>query len=222
VFLVNRSRVGALGEYWRGAGGGIGNECLAFVAVAMHGLSAGLIVEGELFSGCTSLAGELGHVTIVADGPLCYCGNRGCMETLVCGNTILALAREKMNRSPAPSPMFGNGRDSELLTLATLDVGARAGIPWAVETIKETAEYFAIGLGNLINIVNPKVVVLGGTVCTTLGETIIAPVREATRRRCISGAFAGTHIVGADLGWDAQVIGAATLVLLQVDAATAL
>ncbi|MCC7354498.1 MAG: ROK family transcriptional regulator [Anaerolineae bacterium] len=221
VFLVNRSRVGALGEYWRGAGVGVGSECLAFVAVAMHGLAMGLIIEGELFSGCSSLAGELGHVTVVRDGPLCYCGNRGCLETLVCGNAVLALAREKMHAAPYSSPTSTDGHGSDLLTLSVLGEAARAASPWAVETIRETAEFFAVGLGNLINVVNPKVVVLGGTVCTTLGETFIGLVREATRRRCVSGAYAGTQIVGASLGQDAQVIGAATLVLLQVDAAAA-
>jgi N-acetylglucosamine repressor len=221
VFLVNRSRVGALGEYWRGVGVGLGNECLAFVAVAMHGLAAGLIIEGELFSGCSSLAGELGHVTVMRNGPLCYCGNRGCLETLVGGDAIVALAREKLHTLSSPYRLAKNGQEAGLLTLSVLNEGVQMGAPWAVETIKEIADYFAVGLGNLFNVVNPKMVVLGGSVFTALGETLIGPIREVTRRRCVMGAFLGTQIVGASLGKDAQVVGAATLVLLQVDAATA-
>jgi predicted NBD/HSP70 family sugar kinase len=219
VLLVNAGRVGALGEYYRGAGRK--TDCLVFVALGELGLVAGLVLKGKLYSGASSLSGELGHTT-VAEGPLCYCGNRGCLECLVSGDAILAQARAKLRARPESALSVRLEGDPQRLTLPILAESARDNEPLAAEVIATVADTLAIGLGNLIDLLNPQVVVIGGVVGTLFGDSLVVPLRNATRRRALSPAFNSVRIEPAWLGADAQLIGASTLVLQRANIITML
>jgi predicted NBD/HSP70 family sugar kinase len=210
VFLVNAGRVGALGEYYRGAGQN--TDCLVFVALGELGLVAGIVLKGKLYSGASSLSGELGHVTVAGE-PLCYCGNRGCLERLVSGDAILAQAREKLRALPESPLSQRLGGALQRLTLPLVAESAKENEPVISEVMATVADTLAIGLGNLIDLLNPQVVVIGGPVGALFGEALVAPLRSATRRRALSPAFNAVRIEQAQLGMDAQLIGAATLVL---------
>ncbi|MCC7354497.1 MAG: ROK family protein [Anaerolineae bacterium] len=219
VFLVNAGRVGALGEYYRGVGRGM--DCLVFVALGELGLVAGIVLKGKLYSGASSLSGELGHVTVAGE-PLCYCGNRGCLERLVSGDAILAQVREKLRARPESPLSQRLGGDLQRLNLPLVAESAKENEPVVSDVIATVADTLAIGLGNLIDLLNPQVVVIGGPVGTLFGESLVSPLRNATRRRTLSPAFNAVRIETAQLGADAQLIGAATLVLQSAQIASVL
>ena len=197
VWLDDDAKTAALGEQRFGAGRRVAN--MLYVSVGT-GIGAGLIVRDELYRGTHELAGEIGHSTLDLDGPLCECGNRGCLETLVSIPAILAAAR----RAGVDAP-----------SAAALHALAAAGDP-AARLVKERAlAYLAAGVVNAVNFYDPDLIVLGGGLVAQWPD-LCDEIAARVRGRSFGFASLGVRIVPALLGADSSALGAASLVVDRV------
>ena len=200
VHLENDANLAGWGEFTQGAGGGCRH--MLYVTVST-GIGGGIVIDGQLYSGASGTAGEVGHVTLDPDGPLCNCGSRGCLEAMASGTAIARMARERM-AAGAASSLSPQG------DLQATDVAhaAEQGDALAQAVMQETGTYLGLGLGGVVNILNPEVLVLGGGAIQS-GEPLLAPMRRALEARAFPSAFEGLRIEVAQLGQDAGLIGAA-------------
>jgi glucokinase len=204
AILENDANAAALGEFQYGAGKGASS--LVYVTVST-GIGSGIILDRKIWHGLKDGAGEVGHMTLVPDGPLCGCGNRGCLEALASGPSIARRAREAL----------ATGRPSRLRALrdpTAADVVrlAQAGDAIAAEVWDETVTYLGLGVGALIMILAPERVVIGGGV-TTAGDFLFEPLRQDVRRRVRLVAVESVPILPAALGRDVGILGAAAVAL---------
>ncbi len=182
--LENDANACAVAEWLHGAGHGARN--LVFLTCST-GIGAGLILDGRLYRGSRFLAGEAGHQVIVPDGLACGCGKRGCLEAYASGAGMakrLAALREKDPRLPA--------------TAREAVERARSGDPFSTGFLRGTAEYLAMGLANLVFVLNPDRIVLG-TVPTAAGRLIFDPLRESLARRVWPVLLEGLEVVPSGL-----------------------
>lgn len=203
--LDNDANCAALGEYWQGAGRNVRN----LVAVTLGtGIGGGIVLDGRVFHGASDLAGEVGHMTIDSTGRKCKCGNYGCLEAYASGPAIAARAIEGLEAGAAsllPSLVDG---DLSRLTAETVYEAIVAGDVYAKEVMRETAKFLGTGLANLINLLNPDMIVISGGV-TRAGEHLLEPLRSEVRRRAFRKGFETCEIVVSELGGMAGVVGAA-------------
>ncbi len=215
TLIANRAKVAALGEVWQGAHAE--TDHLFYVYVG-SGIVAGMVVNGALYFGSSGGAGELGHTTVLPDGILCGCGNQGCLHTVTSESAIVRMARAKAREAERPGFLVArtNGVLGQI-TLALVLEAAAAGDPIALETLAEAGTYLGIALANVVNLVNPRTVVIGGPIAS-IGEPFLEPVRREVRRRALGDALHNLELVPSVLGDDAGAIGAAALVLENMEA----
>ncbi|HSL31402.1 MAG TPA: ROK family transcriptional regulator [Anaerolineales bacterium] len=201
VTLNNDAELGALGEWAHGAGRGERN--LAFIKVG-SGIGAGLIINQQIYGGTTGSAGEIGHLTVDENGPLCACGNRGCLEAFAGGQAIAAQARK----------VVGSGRrtllsEHNLDSITARDVAeaARRGDLPAQEIMKRSGTFVGIAIAGLINLFNPSTVIIGGGVAQ-VGDLLTAPIRQAVRERSLRASEHSVRITTAMLGRRSSLLGA--------------
>lgn len=211
TFVANRSKVSALAELWYGSKAGVRN--LIYISIG-SGVAAGVVCDGQLYVGANSSAGELGHVTIVPDGPRCPCGNRGCLQQLVSGPAIANRARERLRAVGESLMLRLVDNRPEWITAQTVFAAAEGNDSLACEIVDEIAGYLGIAVANLINLFNPEVIVLGGSVGQA-SQVLLAPLQEEVRRRAMAYPLSVARIVKSSLGLEAGAIGAAVLVLRQ-------
>ncbi|MBI3084011.1 MAG: ROK family protein [Candidatus Omnitrophica bacterium] len=197
----------ALGEWRFGAG----QRARQLVCLTLGtGVGGGLLFDGELYRGASGAAGELGHMAIDPRGRRCGCGARGCLEAQVGTAAILSLGRRAIRRGAGPLRTLArqaNGR----LTPALIAQAARQGDPAAREIWMEVGRSLGVGLANVINLLNPDRVVIGGGVSKAWG--LFSPTLIETVRAQAMGISAGAaRIVRARLGDRAGIVGAAVLV----------
>lgn len=210
VFVENDANALALGERWSGAGRGRENLVVLTVGI---GVGAGIVIGGQLYRGAMNGAGEIGHMTIDEEGPVCYCGNRGCLETLASDGAMARRAREEMEKGRVSLILGLAGGDRSKITRETVVEAALAGDAVAREILRETGQHLGTGIANLVNILNPEVIIVGGEAADQAGELLLEPVREAMRQRAFAVLAKDSEIVPAALGPDGWLIGAAMLVL---------
>jgi glucokinase-like ROK family protein len=209
TFIANRSKVGALAEFWYGSRRGV--KDLIYISIGT-GVAAGIIHQGSLFVGANSSAGELGHLTIVPDGPMCPCGNRGCLQQLVSEDAIANLARQRLRRSSSSLLHSTAGHHPELISAGDVFVAADQGDPVALETLEEVASYLGIAIAGLINLFNPEVIFLGGPVGEA-SAVLTEKIKEKVQHRAMSYPMSAVQIQRSSLGTDAGAVGASVLVL---------
>jgi transcriptional regulator of PTS gene len=209
IYVANRSKVGALAEYWYGPKQGV--QEIIYISIGT-GVSAGVVHEGQLYLGVNSSAGELGHTTVLPDGPLCRCGNRGCLQQLVSEPAIADRARARLREGGNSLLRERAGNYPERVTAEMIFAAAEEQDPLALELVQETARYLGIAVANLVNLFNPELIVLGGPV-GQMGKIMLPMVVEEVRRRALSYPLSAAQIVSSALGQDANAIGAAALVL---------
>jgi glucokinase len=202
----NDADVAAVGEHQRGAGRGARN--LVFLTVST-GIGGGVIIEGKLLLGSRGIAGEIGHTTIDLNGPLCKCGNIGCLEVLASGANIGRRYREAL---AVAAFQRGAVDESENRTAADLCRAAAEGDPLAGRVWSECMRALGFGVVNCIHIFNPERVVIGGGV-TNAGEMLFGPVREIVAKHAMKLPREGVEIVRAELRDDAGLYGAASLAI---------
>lgn len=197
VYVDNDANLGALGELVWGSGRGV--QDLAYIKVA-SGVGAGLVIDGQIYRGPGGTAGEIGHITLDESGPVCRCGNRGCMETFTAARYVLPLLRSS------------HGRD---LTMERVVQLAREGDPGCRRVIADVGRHIGSGVANLCNLLNPSRVVLGGDLAEA-GELVLAPIRESVSRYAIPSAARQLSVLPGALGGRAEVLGALALVLSEM------
>ncbi|MDD2200728.1 MAG: ROK family protein [Firmicutes bacterium] len=205
VYLENDANVAALAENRMGAGRGTKN--MVYVTVST-GIGSGLILDGKLYSGITGAAGELGHVTMVPDGPMCGCGNRGCLESLASGTAIARRAKEAASRAAGDGILMAAEGKIENIDAVLVSSCAEAGDPMAVAILRNAFEYLGIAVANLVNLLNVEMVVIGGGV-SNIGDVLFDTVRRVVGLRAFHFMAKDVEIVPAALGVDAGMLGAA-------------
>ncbi|HUX22908.1 MAG TPA: ROK family transcriptional regulator, partial [Spirochaetia bacterium] len=161
AYVVNRSKIGALAELESEESRGI--KDLVYIWMGT-GVAAGIIHDGKLMIGANSSAGELGHVTVEPNGPVCPCGNRGCLQQLISEDAITTRATERLKHSSGTILHQLTGGQVEAVTVANVFEAAEMGDPASVELVLEVARYLGVVVANLVNLLNPELVVLGGPV----------------------------------------------------------
>lgn len=202
VMLGNDAEFGALGEWAFGAGRGVDN--LVYIKVGT-GIGAGLMIDGQIYRGTTGCAGEIGHVTIEENGPLCTCGNRGCLEALAGGRAIAqkaifaikAGARTTLSELPTV----------EAISAMDVIAAARKGDHLSQKLVQEAGYYLGTALANLINLFNPTKIVIGGGVAQ-VGDLLLEPVRKVAKQRSLKVASQAVAITSAVLGRRSSAMGA--------------
>jgi glucokinase len=198
-YLHHDAHLAALGEHRRGAARGASE--LIYLTVST-GIGAGLLLRGELYSGAHGIAGEIGHIVVQRDGPLCTCGNRGCVEAIASGTGIARAARELGAGWPS-SALHG----LEAPSPADVVRAARAGDQLAISILNTAGTYLGIAIGTLVNLFNPQLIVLGGSVLRA-GPLLLKPMRRSMLASSWKAARRGLRIVRPALGDDAGLIGA--------------
>lgn len=209
VFLINDANAAAVGELYFGAGRGARN--FIYITVST-GIGGGIIIDGKIYTGSVGMAGELGHMVIDDEGPLCNCGNRGCWETLASGTALAREARHKIKDGVTSSILQLAGGDLEKINAEAIHKAARTGDNLATELIAKTAYYLGVGLANLINIFNPEVIVIGGGV-SNIGDMLLEPAFEEAGRRAFKPSYQAVRFARAELGRNSGVLGAAAYAL---------
>jgi len=194
TFVENDANAGALAEHRFGAARGARNVVYLTLGT---GIGGGIIVEGRLYRGTTDDAGEIGHTTILPDGPECLCGKRGCLEALVAGPAIGKRAQRLACEHPDSLMRRLAGEDA-ITAVHALDA-ARQGDRAAREVWRETGHYLGLGIANLIQVLNPQVVVIG-TIAVHAREILLRPTRDSARRHTWPRAWRAVRIVPARLG----------------------
>jgi len=208
TYLINDASAAALGEHRFGAGRGFDNMLYLTVST---GIGGGIIINGELYSGADGCAGELGHMTIEADGPQCSCGNFGCLEALASGWAIAKEAVTRINQGESSSiTELVDGR-LENITAEMVATAARRGDGLACDIVAKAANYLGIGLANLVNIFNPELIVIGGGL-SKMGNMLLNPAEKVIKERAFRLPAQTVRIVRARLGSNAGIIGAAAYV----------
>ena len=203
VLLENDANAAAIGEMWQGGGRGFRKiVCLTLGT----GVGGGIILDGKLWRGADGSAGEIGHAAVEPHGGVpCKCGNEGCLEVYASATGITRMANEGLTRFPQ-SLVFGH---EEVRAIDVYQAGL-AGDQLALDVFESMGSYLGIALANLINILNPELIIIGGGVANgwKLFET---PMRQEIFKRAFAGPAARVKIVPAECGDDAGLLGAARL-----------
>ncbi len=205
VYLGNDANLAAWAEYRLGAGQGRAD--MVYITVST-GIGGGLVSGGRLVEGQRGLAGEVGHMTIQADGPRCACGNVGCLEMLASGPAIARRARALVEAGARTAIGDLVGGDLEAITAKTVHEAADGGDVVAVDLFRQASMYLGIGIVNLMYLLNPSVFVIGGGV-SKVGDLLFVPMRATVRERIDQAFWENCPIVPAALGKDVGLVGAA-------------
>jgi glucokinase-like ROK family protein len=209
VWVDNDVNVMALGELRAGAGIGVDN--FIFVKVGT-GIGAGIICNGQVHRGSTGSAGDIGHIRADPNGPVCHCGNIGCLEILAAGPAIAARATEAARKGA--SPVLAKKLEANGGVLRSEDVGAaaREGDRVAIEIIQSSGRMIGDVLAGLVNFFNPSVIFVGGGVAN-IGNQLLASTRQAVLGRSTALATRDLVIRYSPTGPDVGVLGAVHLAL---------
>lgn len=175
------------------------------------GIGAGLIIDGRLFSGFNRTAGEIGHMVLEVGGPKCGCGNRGCFEALASRTAMFRRIQSAVKEGQ--KTVLVDLLDGDLNDLRSGDLrkAIRRGDKFVEKVVEEAAEYTGIAVANVINLINPEVIVLGGGVMDALEEEMLAIIVETAHDCAMQGTDRGIEIVASKLGDDAGITGGAVL-----------
>jgi glucokinase len=208
VLLQNDVRVGGYAEFRLGAGRGHRNLIAVFVGTGIGGC---VIQNGEMVTGATGNAGEVGHIIVKAGGPRCGCGARGCLEALA-SKTAIGRRVSKAVRKGLPTVLGERmARKGGRLKSGDLAEAVAANDLVALKEVQRAAHYLGIGLGGLVNVLGPELVLVGGGVAGALGDPYVELVRVAVRSQALTDPDGLIRIERAALGDDAGILGAALL-----------
>lgn len=210
VVADNDNTAAAWGEYVFGAGRG--HRDLLLVGVGT-GIGGGIVADGKLLRGAHGFAAEIGHMLMDPAGPLCGCGNRGCFEQLASGQAVTRAGRRAVRDGVRTSLVERSGGDPDLVDGPMVTSAARDGDAVAVAILAEVGRWLGLGIGSLVNVLDPEIVIVGGGVAEA-GELILEPARASFRQQVEAvDRRPAVPLVPAALGDHTGVVGAAALVL---------
>jgi glucokinase len=202
--LDNDANCAVYGEWWAGAARGA--KYVVGLTIGT-GIGGGIVIDGAIYHGTSDVAGEVGHTTIDSTGRLCKCGNYGCLEAYASGPAIAARAVEGIIAGVETRLPDLVGGDLSKITAQTVYEASHAGDDFALDLVRDTAKFLGAGVGNLVNIFNPDVVVVVGGV-TMAGDQLFVPLRGEVKRRAFKPAVDRCRIVPGELPGTAGVVGA--------------
>ncbi len=208
VFVENDCNIAALGVY----GSELKSKPRSMLGIFVGtGIGGGLIINGQLYSGFGHTAGEIGHMVLEVNGPKCGCGSKGCFEALASRTAIFQRIKAgvKDGEKTLLTEMLGD--DLEDLRSGDLRKAIRRGDKFVDKVVEDASEYIGIATANLVNILNPEVVVLGGGVIEALEDEMMSVIIETARDYAMPGAMKGVEIVASKLGDLAGITGGAVL-----------
>ncbi|WP_129842950.1 ROK family transcriptional regulator [Streptomyces sp. RFCAC02] len=193
VSVDNDANLGALAETRFGAAAG--RDSVAYLRVS-HRVGGGLVLGGQLVHGRAGGAGEIGHVTVDANGPICRCGNRGCLETFVGAPALLGMLAASHGH----------------LTLRDIITRATDGDPGCRRVLSDAGQHLGVAAANLCNLVDPEILVVGGQLAEA-GDILLGPLRTVVEQRTMPSTAGPVEVVTAQLGATAEVRGALAIAL---------
>jgi glucokinase-like ROK family protein len=211
VFVDNDVNVMALGEHWGGVAKGVAD--VIFVKIGT-GIGSGIIVGGHLHRGAQGCAGDFGHICVDPDGPLCSCGNTGCLEAMAAAPAIV-LQAERCAREGESPPLMAHLQEKGELTMKDVGEAARRGDYCALTTIRRSGRLIGQTLASAVNVLNPSMIVIGGGV-SRVGHALLAEVRSAVYQRSLPLATRNLPIVMSELDDVAGVVGASVMAASEV------
>ncbi len=211
VYLLNDVRAATLGELTFGHGRSV--KTMAFFALGT-GIGGGIVVDGVLRLGPLGAAGELGHQTVLPDGPQCGCGNRGCLEAVASGPAVAAEGVRLLLSGHAPKLHEITGGDPSRVTPKKMAAAAEAGDAAVREALIRATGYLGIGVANIVTAIHPELIVLGGGMAD-LGPLLFDTVRDTVRRRVRMFPVDDVRIEPSLLGEKAGLWGGIVLAMRQ-------
>lgn len=208
VFLENDCHVCMLGVYEQELKSKPRQVVGIFIGT---GIGGGLIINGELFTGSHHTAGELGHMVLDVNGPKCSCGNKGCFEVLASRLAIFRAIQAAIKNGAKSELTEMLGDDLKDLRSGDIRKAIRRGDKVVEKIVEDAAEYIGIAVANLVNLLNPEVVVLGGGVMEALSDEMMPHVIKSAKAHIMPGLFKNVEIMPSKLGDNAGITGAAVL-----------
>lgn len=209
--IDNNANAAALAELQQGVGQG--ERVVLYVGIG-RGIGGALVVNGKVYHGMTCMAGEIGHMLVQENGPTCSCGGSGHLEAVASEqaivHTMIGLSGEYPETGAAIKRITGG--HAERLTSEQVFRLASDGDKIAQHVVDQVHNYLSIALTNIVHLVNPGMVILGGSV-TQAGDLLIAPLRERMQQLCLAAAYHTLRVVRGSLGSEANLVGAVTLAL---------
>lgn len=206
VKVDNDVNVITLGEMWKGGGRGYKNVLGLAIGT---GIGGGVVVNGKLVSGKNGAGGEVGHIKVERDGKLCGCGQEGCWEAYASATGLVREAKSRLTVNKN-NLLYERTKDREVEAKDIFDA-AREGDEFSLNLVDYEAEFIALGIGNLLNVLDTDVVVVGGGIALA-GNILFDKINEKLRKYAMLSTLEGLKIVPAELGNDAGIYGAAYLV----------
>lgn len=206
----NDANVGALGEALFGKGKG---QKVVLVLTLGTGVGGGIVVNGEVYHGARGFAGELGHIMVNPSGPVCGCGNEGCLETYASASAIAKYAQERIRVEHIPSLLKDMAKENDgKVTSKMVYEAALQKDPVAMQTVARAGKYLGIGIATFVVAFNPSIVCIGGG-ASKMGDLLLDYAREELPKRVFFHSHFATPIIQAALGNEAGLVGAAGLAL---------
>ena len=202
VALENDATAAALGEH--AFGGGRGSQHMLYLTVST-GVGGGIVIDGKLYRGKSGAAGELGHIIIDPDGPLCGCGARGCLEALASGSAIARRGQELLARGEAPAlARLAQGQGP--VTAEMMQRAALQGDEACRRAFQEAGHYLGIALASYVNIFNPELILIGGGV-SKAGDLLMEPARRTMEALAMAQPLRDVRLAVAELGGRVGALG---------------
>ena len=209
TIIENDANAGALAE--ARFGGGRGYDYVLYMTMST-GIGGGIVANGVIYHGANDSAGEVGHQILLPDGPLCGCGQHGCLEALCSGPSIARRAQEAITDQPHTSILaLADGQIDRVRSEHVLQA-AREGDALAIALVEETAYYMGWGIANLVNILNPQIVLLG-TIAVAAGDLLLDPIRRTVTEMAMQRPLESVKIMPAELGDSIGDLAAISLVI---------
>ena len=213
IFIENDANAFSLGEGWLGAARGAKEFCCLTLGT---GVGGGIVLNGDIWHGAEGKAGEIGHMVIDVNGPSCQCGSRGCLEVFASGSAVRRMAIEAIKRNEKTDLVERCGGEFEAITSKTVYESAMGGDPLSREIFQRMGMYLGVGLANLVNLLNVKLMVIGGRV-SEAWDLFIDPARGELEKRALGSMGKGVRVERAKCGDDAGILGAAYLVKRELE-----
>lgn len=175
------------------------------------GIGGGVIIDGELHRGYTNTAGEVGHMVLDLNGPKCACGRKGCLEALASRTAMFKRIRSAVKDGRKTVLHEWLGEDLDSMRCGDLKKAIKRGDKLVQSVVDEAAQFIGLAVSNLVNILNPQVVVLGGGVMESLADIMMGTIVKTARERAMPGALRGVDVVATSLGGHCTTTGGAAL-----------
>ncbi len=213
VFVENDANAAALAEYRFGAG----KDAKSLVCLTLGtGVGGGLILDGKIWHGADDVAGEIGHMKIRRSGRLCGCGARGCLERYASATGVVLSAKTRLRKNAGSLILKLVKGDIGKVTAKIVTSAAKEGDETAIEILAETAGHLAFGVANILNVLNPRMVVICGGLARA-GKFLFTPLKTEVKRLALESAFRNVRIVRGKLGDRAGLLGAAAVAFARLD-----